>query len=106
MGLARQRLLAGDAAPLLRPQVHRLGAPADRSGMMCSGEQEVLLWPLSPADLPAVAAIETALGALGSGAFELSGAGGLRVLAGAPAAFYDYRPGPQWRYCQRLGFRD
>ncbi|MGI4885412.1 MAG: XdhC family protein [Janthinobacterium lividum] len=104
--LARQRLRAGDAAPLLRPQVHRLGAPADRSGMMCSGEQEVLLWPLAPANLPAVAAIETALGALAVGAFELSAAGGLRVLAGAPATFYDYRPGPDWHYREQLGFRD
>ena len=42
--------------PLLPPQIHRLGAPANRSGMMCSGEQEVLLWPLSPAGLPTVAA--------------------------------------------------
>ncbi|AWM34876.1 XdhC family protein [Hymenobacter nivis] len=32
VGLARQRLLAGDAAPLLRPQVHRLGPqPAARA---------------------------------------------------------------------------
>ena len=104
--LARQRLLAAEAAPLLRPQVHRREAPADRSGLMCSGEQEVLLWPLGPADLPAVAAIESALGALGRGAFELSPAAGLRVLAGAPAAFYDYRPGPAWRYREQLGFRD
>lgn len=72
--------------------------------MMYSGEQEVLLQPLSPTGLQAVAA--TALGALGSRAFELSEVGGLRVLAGAPAAFYDCRPGPQWRYCEQLGFHD
>ena len=56
--LARQRLHNAGAAPLLRPQVHRREAPTDRSGMMCSGEQDVLLWPLTTADLPAVAAIE------------------------------------------------
>ncbi|AWM34875.1 hypothetical protein DDQ68_20090 [Hymenobacter nivis] len=43
---------------------------------------------------------------MGSRAFELSETGGLRVLAGAPAAFYDCRPGPQWRYCEQLGFHD
>lgn len=104
--LARQRLRAADFAPLLRPQIHRPSAPADRSGLMCSGEQEVLLWPLQAGDLPVVAAIETALEALGSGAFELSEAQGLRLLAGAPANFYDYRPGAAWRYREQLGFRD
>ena len=59
--LARQRLRAADATPLLRPQIHRREAPADRSGMMCSGEQDVLLWPLTAADLPTTEAIEQAL---------------------------------------------
>jgi xanthine dehydrogenase accessory factor len=66
--LARQRLHAGDYTPLLRPQIHRREAPADRSGMMCAGEQEVLLWPLKNTDLPVVAAIEAALRQLGGGA--------------------------------------
>ena len=78
--LARQRLREADAAPLLRPQVHRREAPADRSGMMCSGEQEVLLLPLTPADLPAVAAIESALQTLRGGYLSVSAAGGLRFL--------------------------
>jgi len=104
--LARQRLRAGDAAPLLRPQIHRREAPADRSGMMCAGEQEVLLWLLQPADLPVVAAIEAALQQLDGGAWEVSAAAGLRLVAEAPADFYDYQPGPAWRYCEQLGFRD
>ena len=123
--LARQHLRDADSAPLLRPQVHRREAPADRSGMMCSGEQDVLLWPLEPADLPAVAAIETSLQHLRGSWLELSPAAGLRFgppteekipaeaasaasveLAPTPAAFYDYQPGPAWRYRERLGFRD
>ncbi|NML67754.1 XdhC family protein [Hymenobacter sp. RP-2-7] len=105
--LARQRLQAGDAAPLLRPQIHRREAPAHRSGMMCAGEQELLLWPLGPADLPALEAIEAACRALGQGAaWEVSAATGLRLAAEAPAAFYDYQPGPAWHYRERLGFRD
>lgn len=125
--LARQRLQDSDITPLLRPQVHRREAPADRSGMMCSGEQEVLFWPLLPADLPAVAAIESSLATLSGGFLELGPAASLRFLpalaTGAPAetvaatasgsspvpaqpAFYDYQPGPAWRYRERLGFRD
>ena len=104
--LARQRLRDDDTTPLLRPQIHRREAPADRSGMMCAGEQEVLLWPLQPSDLPVVAAIEVALQQLSGGAWEVSEATGLRLAAEQPAEFYDYQPGPAWRYREQLGFRD
>ncbi len=128
--LARQRLREADPAPLLRPQIHRKEAPADRSGMMCSGEQDVLLWPLTPADLPAVAAIETSLQTLSGGSLAIGAATGIQfrppaapAASGAPAAeaadggadaetaigsgnFYEYHPGPSWHYRERLGFRD
>ncbi|TDN37499.1 XdhC/CoxI family protein [Hymenobacter sp. UV11] len=104
--LARQRLRDGDPTPLLRPQIHRREAPADRSGMMCAGEQEVLLWPLQPADLPVVAAIETMLRSLKGGAWEVSEAGGLQLASEKPADFYAYQPGPAWSYREQLGFRD
>jgi xanthine dehydrogenase accessory factor len=104
--LARQRLREGDTAPLLRPQIHRREAPADRSGMMCAGEQEVLLWPLRPTDLPVAAAIEEKLQSLNKGAWEVSEAHGLRLVSEIPADFYDYQPGPAWRYREQLGFRD
>ncbi|GAA3988066.1 XdhC family protein [Hymenobacter antarcticus] len=112
--LARQRLREGDPTPLLRPQVHRREAPADRSGMMCSGEQDVLLWPLTAADVATVAAIVNALQTLSGGFLELSPDAGLRIDAAeteaaseaAGADFYTYRPGPAWLYRERLGFRD
>lgn len=104
--LARQRLRDADPTPLLRPQIHRREAPAHRSGMMCAGEQEVLLWPLPPADLPVVAAIEMALQNLGSSAWEVSEATGLRMATGVGAGFYAYQPGPAWTYREQLGFRD
>jgi xanthine dehydrogenase accessory factor len=104
--LARQRLREGDYTPLLRPQIHRREAPADRSGMMCAGEQEVLLWPLRPAELPTVSAIETALHTLSGGAWEVSKASGLRLTAAGPAGFYDYQAGLAWCYREQLGFRD
>jgi xanthine dehydrogenase accessory factor len=104
--LARQRLHAGNYAPLLRPQIHRREAPADRSGMMCAGEQEVLLWALRPEDLAVVAAIETALQQLSGGAWAVSEATGLQLVAEAPASFYAYQPGLAWHYREQLGFRD
>jgi len=110
--LARQRLREAEAGPLLRPQIHRREAPADRSGMMCSGEQDVLLWPLLATDLTAVGAIESALQTSAGGFLQLSPATGLQLVPAAATAaaadetpFYDYRPGPAWHYRERLGFR-
>ena len=100
--LARQRLQAADFAPLLRPQIHRREAPADRSGMMCSGEQDVVLWPLAATDLAAVVAIEQALQTGTRGYLTLSSTTGLHLapageLSPNPAAqapsFYQYQPG-------------
>ena len=92
----------------------RREALADRSGMICSGEQDVLLWPLVPADLANVAAIENTLKMNTGGYLTLSPAAGLKVdFTAAPAAlgeaeadFYAYQLGPTWHYRERLGFRD
>ncbi|HEX8657686.1 MAG TPA: XdhC family protein, partial [Hymenobacter sp.] len=110
--LARQRLQTADFAPLLRPQIHRREAPADRSGMMCSGEQDVVLWPLAAADLATVVAIEQALQTGTRGYISLSPTAGLHLAPAEPAAdaqaasFYQYHPGPAWHYRERLGFRE
>lgn len=109
--LARQRLREADAAPLLRPQIHRKEALADRSGMMCSGEQEVLLWPLTAADLATVLVIGNALQTNSGGYLEMNAETGVRFVSPETAAaskisFYTYQPGSNWRYRERLGFRD
>ncbi|WP_051718826.1 XdhC family protein [Hymenobacter sp. IS2118] len=106
--LARQRLLAGDSRPVLRPQIHRREAPSDRSGMMCSGEQEVLLWPLTAADLSVTEAIVAAMTLGNNSQLHLSADGGLQLQnhTEPAAAFYHYQPGAAWCYREQLGFRD
>ena len=112
--LARLRLREGDSTPLRRPQIHRREAPTDRSGMMCSGEQDVLLWPLTADDLDTVTAIANALQTGTGGYLALSPATGLRLdsignqadFAPAETDFYVFHPGPVWHYRERLGFRD
>jgi xanthine dehydrogenase accessory factor len=104
--LARQRLLDAETTPLLRPQIHRREAPADRSGMMCSGEQDVLLLPLTTLDLSTVAAIEQALHTHTPAAFELSATGLRQTSPAGFTGFFDYAPGTHWRYRERLGLRD
>jgi xanthine dehydrogenase accessory factor len=105
--LVRTWLREGRHAPEIRQQVHRAQAPAHRSGMICSGEQEILLLPLLLRDLPAVEASVAALQHLGGGWWEVSAAARLRVLPAAPTVSTgEYQPGPDWRYTEPLGFRD
>lgn len=103
--LARTRLPDPNARPLLRPQIHRKDSPTDRSGMICSGEQWVLLFPLAPSDLPMVEACAEALNTNAGGLLTLSADSGLAlqpVPIGAPR--FAFQPGEHWHYQERLGF--
>ncbi|MDU0370395.1 XdhC family protein [Hymenobacter endophyticus] len=105
--LARTLLAEGSFAPMLRRQIHRREAPADRSGMICSGEQQLLVYPLSAADLPTVLRITELLQQSVPGRVWLSAAEGLRVQEEAAAApHYTLQHGPDWAYSENLGFRD
>lgn len=112
--LARQRQQQADTTVLLREQIHRGEAPRNRSGMICSGEQTLVLLPLQPAHEFVVADIVERLryvtiapivvthdGHLGLGlglgqigAEEL----GLHHPADAPEGW--------WQYSENQGFQD
>ncbi|MET4106952.1 XdhC family protein [Hymenobacter sp. UYP22] len=104
--LARTLLAGGNFSPVLRHQIHRREAPADRSGMICSGEQQLLVYPLTSADLPTVLRITELLQQSASGRLWLSAAG-LCLEQQAPAApHYTLQLGADWAYSEKVGFRD
>ncbi|QIX62456.1 XdhC family protein [Hymenobacter sp. BT18] len=100
--LTRAHFLQPNAAPEIRRQVHRRDEPADRSGMICSGEQTVLLLPLQATHRPVLAEILRRLRTAQRGQLHLSSAGLYLTDTPAPTAF---QPGPQWHYTEPLGFR-
>lgn len=108
--VARALLRDATSAPVLRQQIHRRDAPADRSGMICSGEQWVLVQPLRATDLPAIVAIKQLLREPSGGRLQLSATEGLRLQqdqkAAAPVPHYTWQPGTDWAYSEQLGFRD
>lgn len=105
--LARSRLSETHCTPVLRRQVHRQDAAADRSGMICSGEQWILIKPLTPSDLPVIGRLKQLLLEQGTGRLWLSAAEGLQVEEQAPPALhYTVQLGPDWAYSEKLGFRD
>ncbi|SHL69083.1 xanthine dehydrogenase accessory factor [Hymenobacter psychrotolerans DSM 18569] len=106
--LARAWLRESNYTPEIRRQVHRAHARTDRSGMICSGEQEILLLPLRPEHLPSVEACKRALRQSGGFRWVVTAADGPRVVAdtdaGAPLS--RYQPGENWLYEEKMGFRD
>ncbi|MCA8832548.1 XdhC family protein [Hymenobacter pini] len=104
--LARAMLRDSVLAPVVRRQIHRKEAPADRSGMICSGEQWVLIQPLTAADLPTIDAVEHSLRARGNLRLWLTPRGLQLHEAASAAAHYTWQPGPEWAYSEQLGFRD
>ncbi|RIY07611.1 XdhC/CoxI family protein [Hymenobacter rubripertinctus] len=104
---ARGLLLQDAAAPVVRHQVHRREAPADRSGLICSGEQWILVLPLHSADLPVILELKQLLRAHIPGQLRLSAAHRVEVLAAEPQVpAYALHLGPDWYYTEQLGFQD
>ncbi|GAA4372878.1 XdhC family protein [Hymenobacter koreensis] len=108
--LARDRMQRRETGVLLREQVHRSEAGHNRSGMICSGQQMLVLLPLLPAHLPAVrAALETLEQHLPS-TLHLSHTGELSVHlghTGYPTQFESAdAAASRWHYTEPLGFRD
>ncbi len=104
---ARALLLRPEAEPLVRHQIHRSDAPADRSGLICSGEQWLLVLPLRPPDLPVVQRLAERLRHGDPGRLTLSAASRLTLTEATDAGpHYTLALGPAWQYSERLGFRD
>jgi xanthine dehydrogenase accessory factor len=106
--MAREKLRAAPEAALVRRQVHNKEAARDQSGMICAGEQTILLYRVAAGDLPAVRALADSLAAGRSGLLQLSGAG----ISFAPAAgpgpdfYFGVSAGGDWVYRERTGYRD
>lgn len=109
--LARQRQQQNDTTVLLREQIHRGEAPRNRSGMICSGEQTLVLLPLRPEHEAVVARIAERLAQDAFAPFFLSSQGHLSPGLGwirpeeeglhCPADFPE-----RWQYQENQGFRD
>lgn len=62
--MCRQKLAEHSQDPLLRKQLHQKSAAKNQSGMICSGEQTILIYSLKKNELPAINKI---IGALEAG---------------------------------------
>lgn len=105
--MARERLRQGERVVSLRRQVHDKEAVKDQSGMICSGEQTILLYGLRIEDFVAVKALVMSLEEFRNGLLRLSPEG-LRFSLSAPLEDFVFvkRSEEDWVYVEKTGYKD
>jgi xanthine dehydrogenase accessory factor len=104
--MARERLSLEDPVLSVRRQVHDKTETKDQSGMICSGEQTILLYTLRKEDIAAVADMVDCLEACRNGTLQLSPAGlGFSDRVPAEDFYFDKRSPTDWRYEEKAGYK-
>lgn len=104
--LAKEMLKEGNHCALVKKQVHDKSASADRSGMICSGEQTIFLYRIQHADLSPVRQIISAIENHTGGTLLLS-MQGIRFDSNALLENHHYQTNPDgnWVYSENIGYR-
>lgn len=91
----------------LRRQVHNKEEATDQSGMICSGEQTILLYPVTGKDTETVRQIIVSLEANKNGTLRLSPEG-CSFSASVPGQEYDFtlRSEVDWEYTEKTGYKN
>ena len=94
--------------PAIRTQYHDKSAAHNQSGMICSGDQTILLYPIQPGDSAAVQAIVACLEQHKNGLLELSPAGIRFDSDQLPDVDYQFvkRSETNWLYREKLGYKN
>ena len=105
--MARELLRQEKEIISIRRQVHDKEAVKDQSGMICSGEQTILLYSLRVEDAAAVGRLLASLGMFGKGCLRLSPAGMDFSDVAPEADFYFGKQGADdWVYLEKTGYTD
>ncbi len=105
--MASELLRQGKDILSLRRQVHDKEVAKDQRGMICSGEQTILLYSLRAADAVTVARLLVSLGAYEIGCLRLSPAGmDFSSVAPEAAGYFERRSEGDWLYLERTGYTD
>jgi xanthine dehydrogenase accessory factor len=91
----------------IRKQYHNKTAPANQSGMICSGEQTILLYDVLPIDATTIQQIIASLQENKNGTLQLSPAG-LQFWDESPSADYLFTitSDDDWLYREKTGYKN
>ena len=90
----------------IRKQIHDKAAESNQSGMICSGEQTILLYPVQSKDVKTVESIISSLEECKTGTLILS-PDGIRFMNAVPAADFEYsfQSEKDWLYKEKTGYK-
>jgi len=105
--LAQELLTQPAPAASLHRQIHNKTAAHNQSGMICSGEQTVLLYPVHTTDAAAIQQLGTALQQEQTGTLTLTPAGLTFQADTVPAQDYLFEQESEmaWRYQEQIGYK-
>ncbi|MBO9204980.1 MULTISPECIES: XdhC family protein [Niastella] len=106
--MAKDQLNASkEILPDLRKQVHNKTAPANQSGMICSGEQTIWLYRVSSSDANTIQQLIASLEQNKNGTLQLSPAG-LQFMTDIPDTDYYFSLTSQtdWIYQEKTGYKN
>ena len=108
--MAKERLRANSyeqRAGTLKKQIHDKSAQENQSGMICSGEQTILLYPVQPEDLTAIQNIISSVEQHKNGTLLLSPEG-VRFTTNIPAVDieFSYQSETDWLYKEKTGYKN
>jgi xanthine dehydrogenase accessory factor len=92
---------------LLKKQVHDKSASSNQSGMICSGEQTILLYPVKEKDTTAIQQLIISLEANKNGSLRLSPTG-LSFSPSIPAKDFHFslQADNEWEYIEKTGYKN
>jgi xanthine dehydrogenase accessory factor len=91
----------------VRKQIHDKSAAKDRSGMICSGEQTILLYPVTMTDIDSITAVLDSMQRNENGTLRLSPAG-ISFSSAIPATDFQFemRSESDWKYVEKTGYKN
>jgi xanthine dehydrogenase accessory factor len=97
----------GEQSGILKKQYHNKSAPANQSGMICSGEQTILIYPVSDKDSETIQQIIASLEQNNNGTLQLS-PDGLQFFNEAPDTDFSFtmKSDDDWLYRERTGYKN
>jgi xanthine dehydrogenase accessory factor len=105
--LAKERLRAGSQESGIRKQIHDKEAATNQSGMICSGEQTIFLYPVQLNDADTIQQIIRSLEANKNGSLHLSPKG-IFFSSTIPAKSFNFsfQSEEDWEYVEKIGLKN
>ncbi|GAB4039261.1 XdhC family protein [Spirosoma jeollabukense] len=106
--MANEKLQHSVAELSIRTQYHDKSAAHNQSGMICSGDQTILIYRLQPGDTSAVQGVISCLEQHKNGTLELSPAGINFIPDQRPDVDYQFRmqAESEWFYREKIGYKN